>query len=62
MNLTTSPSTPDTLPEKIEAMALAPGRDPATPHDYFLFAHNDNDFETSQGHVNGLDFIYKARP
>jgi hypothetical protein len=56
MNLTTSPSTPDTLPEKIEAMALAPALDPKAPHDVFLFVGNDNDFETAKGRVNGLDF------
>jgi hypothetical protein len=56
MNLTTSPSTPYTLSEKIEAMALAPALDPKAPHDFFLFVGNDNDFETAKGHVNGLDF------
>ena len=56
MNLTTSPSTPDTLSEKIEAMALAPALDPKAPHDFFLFVGNDNDFETAKGRVNGLDF------
>jgi hypothetical protein len=56
MNLTTTPSTPTTLSEKIEAMALAPVLDPKAPHDVFLFIGNDNDFETAKGHVNGLDF------
>lgn len=56
MNLTTTPSTPFTLSEKIEAMALAPALDPKAPDDYFLFVGNDNDFETAKGRVNGLDF------
>ena len=56
MNLTTSPSTLYTLPEKLEAMALAPALDPKAPHDVFLFVGNDNDFETARGRVNGIDF------
>jgi hypothetical protein len=56
INLTNTPSTPTTLPEKIEAMALAPALDPKAPHDFFLFVGNDNDFETAKGRVNGLDF------
>ena len=56
MNLTTSPSTPYTISEKLEAMALAPALDPKAPHDFFLFVGNDNDFETAKGRVNGVDF------
>ena len=56
MNLSTKPSTPFTLSEKLEAMALAPALDPKAPHDFFLFVGNDNDFETAQGRVNGQDF------
>jgi hypothetical protein len=56
MNLTTSPSTPYTLSEKIEAMALAPALDPKAPHDFFLFVGNDNDFEAANGRVAGFDF------
>ncbi len=56
LNLANAPSTPHTLPEKLEAMALAPALDPKAPHDFFLFVGNDNDFETAKGHVNGLDF------
>jgi hypothetical protein len=56
MNLDNAPSTPFTLPEKLEAMALAPVLDPAAPHDFFLFVGDDNDFETAQGRVNGQAF------
>lgn len=56
MNLTTRPSTPYTLSEKLEAMALAPALDPKAPNDVFLFVGNDNDFETAKGRVNGQDF------
>ena len=56
MNLKVTPSTLYTLPEKLEAMALAPVLDPKAPNDFFLLVGNDNDFETAQGHVAGLDF------
>ncbi len=56
MNLNVTPSTPFTLPEKLEAMALAPVFDKKAPHDFFLFVGNDNDFETAKGRVNGQDF------
>ncbi len=55
-NLDVKPSTPTSLPEKIEAMALAPALDKAAPHDVFLFVGSDNDFETTKGRVNGIDF------
>ncbi|WP_165184683.1 esterase-like activity of phytase family protein [Caulobacter soli] len=56
MNLSTTPSTPYTLSEKLEALALAPALDPKAPNDVFLFVGNDNDFETAKGRVNGQDF------
>jgi hypothetical protein len=56
MNLSTAPSTPLSLPEKIEAMSLAPVLDPKAPNDVFLLVGNDNDFETSEGRVAGQDF------
>ncbi len=56
MNLNVQPSTPMTLPEKLEAMAIAPAFDPKAPNDVFLLVGNDNDFETSKGHLNGVDF------
>lgn len=54
MNLSVSPSTPTSLPEKIEAMALAPTLDKTG--DVFLLVGSDNDFATAKGHVNGQDF------
>ncbi len=56
MNLDVQPSTPMTLPEKLEAMAIAPALDPKAPNDVFLLVGNDNDFETARGHLNGQDF------
>jgi len=53
-NLDVAPSTPTSLPEKIEAMALAPTLDKTG--DVFLFVGSDNDFETAKGRVNGIDF------
>lgn len=54
VNLSVSPSTPTSLPEKIEAMALAPTLDKTG--DVFLLVGSDNDFATARGHVNGQDF------
>jgi hypothetical protein len=46
MNLTRLPLTsPTTLSEKIEAMALAPVLEEGAPQDFFLFVGNDNDFQ-----------------
>ena len=56
MNLDVQPSTPMTLPEKLEAMAIAPALDPKAPNDVFLLMGNDNDFETTKGRLNGQDF------
>jgi hypothetical protein len=56
MNLDVQPSTPMTLPEKLEAMAIAPAFDPKAPNDVFLLMGNDNDFETGKGRLNGVDF------
>ena len=45
LNLDTQPKNqPLTLAEKWEAMDLVSTLDPSTPHDYFLFVGNDNDF------------------
>ncbi len=48
MNLTTSPASQTTLPEKIEAMGLVPVLSERAPNDYFLLVGNDNDFLTRQ--------------
>ncbi len=56
MNLSVTPSTPMSLPEKLEAMAIAPALDPKAPNDVFLLVGSDNDFETAGGHLNGQDF------
>jgi hypothetical protein len=56
VNLSVSPSTPTSLPEKIEAMAVGSTFDKAHPRDVFLLVGSDNDFATGQGHVNGQDF------
>ncbi len=54
MNLTRLPlSTPTTLSEKIEAMALAPVLEEGAPQDFFLFVGNDNDFQATAGRFNG---------
>ncbi|WP_297510829.1 esterase-like activity of phytase family protein [uncultured Caulobacter sp.] len=54
MNLSVSPSTPTSLPEKLEALALAPTLDGTG--DVFLLVGSDNDFATAKGRVNGQDF------
>nr|WP_295112401.1 esterase-like activity of phytase family protein [uncultured Caulobacter sp.] len=54
VNLSVSPSTPTSLPEKIEAMSLVPTLDKTG--DVFLLVGSDNDFATAKGHVNGQDF------
>lgn len=55
MNLTRLPlSTPTTLGEKIEAMALAPVLDENAPQDFFLFVGNDNDFQGTSICFNGV--------
>lgn len=54
VNLSVSPSTPTSLPEKIEAMAIAPALDGSG--DAFLLVGSDNDFATAKGRVNGQDF------
>ncbi|ESQ83067.1 hypothetical protein AEAC466_14485 [Asticcacaulis sp. AC466] len=56
MNLTVAPSTSMTLPEKLEAMAIAPALDPKAPNDVFLLVGNDNDFETQNGRLKGQAF------
>lgn len=54
VDLAVSPSTPRSLPEKLEAMALAPALD--RTGDVFLLVGSDNDFATAKGRVNGQDF------
>ncbi|RRN63298.1 esterase-like activity of phytase family protein [Caulobacter sp. 602-1] len=54
INLSVSPSTPTSLPEKIEAMAIGSTFDKTG--DVFLLVGSDNDFATARGHVNGQDF------
>ncbi|WP_454715426.1 esterase-like activity of phytase family protein [Caulobacter segnis] len=54
VNLSVSPSTPTSLPEKIEAMAIGSAFDKTG--DVFLLVGSDNDFATAKGHVNGQDF------
>ncbi|WP_219993643.1 esterase-like activity of phytase family protein [Asticcacaulis tiandongensis] len=56
MNLDVTPSTADTLSEKLEAMAIAPAFDPDAPNDVFLLVGSDNDFGTATGRVNGQGF------
>lgn len=50
-------STPDllTMSEKWEGMALVSALDPLAPNDYFLFVANDNDFITTNGHMQLSD-------
>ena len=54
VNLLVAPSTPTSLPEKIEAMAIGSAFDKTG--DVFLLVGSDNDFATAKGHVNGQDF------
>ncbi|MES2497318.1 MAG: esterase-like activity of phytase family protein [Pseudomonadota bacterium] len=55
MNMTRLPlSTPTTISEKIEAMALAPVLEEGAPQDYFLFVGNDNDFQGTDILFNGV--------
>ena len=55
MNITRLPlSTPTTLSEKIEAMALAPVLEEGAPQDFFLFVGNDNDFQGTDISFNGV--------
>jgi hypothetical protein len=56
MNLNTRPSNATSLSEKWEAMALVPVLEENAPQDYFLFIGNDNDFQASNGFVNGQGF------
>lgn len=51
-----SKTTSRTVPEKLEAMALAPALDPKAPQDWFLLIGSDNDFQTREGRVAGHDF------
>lgn len=54
IDLSVSPSTQTSLPEKIEAMAIGSTFDKTG--DVFLLVGSDNDFATAKGHVNGQDF------
>lgn len=55
MNITRLPvSTPTTISEKIEAMALAPVLEEGAPQDFFLFVGNDNDFQGTNIQFNGI--------
>ncbi len=56
LNLSVAPSTPTSLPEKIEALAVGSAFDPAAPNDVFLLVGSDNDFATAKGHINGQDY------
>ena len=44
------------LYEKWEGMALLPALDPQSPHDYFLFVSDDNDFITQNGYHAGVAY------
>ena len=55
MNITRLPlTTPTTISEKIEAMALAPVLEAGAPQDFFLFVGNDNDFQGTNICFNGV--------
>jgi hypothetical protein len=56
LNLDNAATTPLTLPEKFEALALVPALDPKAPNDAFLFIGSDNDFQTATGVVGGISF------
>jgi hypothetical protein len=59
INLSVAPSTPTSLPEKIEAMAIGSTFDKTG--NVFLLVGSDNDFATAKGHVNGQDFDASLR-
>lgn len=46
-NTNTTAPTPFTVAEKIEGMALVPDLSTPSPHDFFLFVANDNDFRST---------------
>ncbi|MDB5687136.1 MAG: autotransporter outer rane beta-barrel protein, partial [Rhizorhabdus sp.] len=55
MNVTRLPlSSPTTIGEKWEAMALAPVLEEGAPQDFFLFVGNDNDFQGTSIIFNGV--------
>jgi hypothetical protein len=56
LNLDNAASTPFTLPEKLEALALVPALDPRAPNDAFLLIGSDNDFQTADGKVGEVSF------
>ncbi len=61
MNITRLPLTNSTsLSEKIEAMALAPVLEEASPQDFFLFVGNDNDFQGTDILFNGVPDVSGA--
>lgn len=61
MNLNRLPlTTPTTLSEKIEAMALAPVLEEGKPQDFFLFVGNDNDFQATSASFNGQSYTLGA--
>lgn len=49
MNTNAGPGDINTMSEKWEALGLVSVKDPAYPHDYFLFVGNDNDFGSATG-------------
>lgn len=52
----------NTLPEKWEALALVPLRDPAAPKDWLLLVGNDNDFKAPVTYHNGRPVATNAVP
>ena len=56
MNLSGNPSNITSVSEKWEAMGLAPVLDESAPQDFFLFVGNDNDFQASNGLINGQSY------
>lgn len=59
IDLSVAPSTPTSLPEKIEAMAIGQAFDKTG--DVFLLVGSDNDFATGKGRVDGQDFDASLR-
>ncbi len=56
LNTNTNPSDFFSVSEKLEGMVLLPVLEEAHPQDFFLLVGNDNDFETTNGLVNGFAF------
>ena len=56
LNTNTAPSNINSVSEKLEGMTLVPVLEENAPQDFYLLIGNDNDFETSNGAINGQSY------